>query len=154
VSRLSTLATAVALASVLGVSAPQAASAQAAPAAPAEVTYRKNIMQAIRTNLMQLRAMANVNQPTHTVHYARAMYGIGEMLGQSFESGSAAESGSLPAVWQNRAGFNSHVTTFQRATAQLLEAAEMRNAQGIQAGIQAVGGTCSACHQEFRAPTN
>lgn len=152
--RLSSIATAVALASALGLSAPGAASAQAAPAAPAEVTYRQNVMQAIRTNLMQLRAVGNVNQPTHTVHYARALYGLGEMLGQAFEQGSAANSGSLPAVWQNRSGFNTHVTGFQRATAQLLEAAEMRNSQGIQAGVQAVGGTCSGCHQEFRAPSN
>ncbi|MEX2472185.1 MAG: cytochrome c, partial [Gemmatimonadota bacterium] len=116
------------------------------------VTYRQNVMQAIRTNLMQLRAVGAVEQPTHTVHYARALYGLGEMVGDAFHDGSAADSGALPAVWQNRAGFGEQVSAFQEATAQLLEAAEMRDAAAIQRGVQSVGGTCSSCHQAFRAP--
>ncbi|MEX2467399.1 MAG: cytochrome c [Gemmatimonadota bacterium] len=148
-SRISRTTVAVAITAIVGLGAPEAASAQDAPA---EVTYRQNIMQAIRTNIQQLRAVGNVDQPTHTVHYARALYGIGEMLGDAFENGSAANSGALPTVWQNRAQFNEHVTGFEEATAQLLEAAEMRDQAGITAGVQAVGGTCSSCHQEFRAP--
>lgn len=148
-TRTATISAALVLAGALTLGAPERAVAQDAPA---EVTYRQNIMQAIRTNVMQLRAVGAVGQPTHTVHYARALYGIGEMLGDAFREGSAANSGALPAVWQNRAGFEERVTAFEVATAQLLEAAEMRDAEAIQQGIQAVGGTCSACHQAFRAP--
>ena len=148
-TRTATISAVLVLAGALTLGAPERAVAQDAPA---EVTYRQNIMQAIRTNVMQLRAVGAVEQPTHTVHYARALYGIGEMLGDAFREGSAANSGALPAVWQNRAGFEERVTAFQVATAQLLEAAEMRDAEAIQRGIQAVGGTCSACHQTFRAP--
>jgi cytochrome c556 len=151
VSRISRLASAATLAAVVSMGAPDIASAQDAPA---EVTYRQNIMQAIRTNLMQLRAVGNVGQPTHTVHYARAMYGLGDMLGQAFESGSAANSGALPAVWQNRAQFNERVAAFEAASAQLLEAAEMRDQAAITQAVQAVGGTCSACHQVFRVPND
>lgn len=140
---------AVAMIAAMGWMAPSQAAAQDAPA---EVTYRQNLMQAIRTNLQQIRAVGAVSQPTHTVHYARALYGLGEMLGEAFEHGSAASSRSLPVVWQNQAGFNERVAAFQAATAQLLEAAEMRNQAGIEAGVQAVGGTCGACHQTFRAP--
>lgn len=148
-TRTATFSAALALAGALALGTPTDAVAQDAPA---EVTYRQNIMQAIRTNLMQLRAVGAVEQPTHTVHYARALYGIGEMLADAFHEGSAANSGALPAVWQDRAGFDERVTAFQAATAQLLEAAEMRDAAAIQRGVQAVGGTCSACHQAFRAP--
>lgn len=150
-SRISRIASAVTLAAVVSIGAPDTAAAQDAPA---EVTYRQNIMQAIRTNIMQLRAVGNVGQPTHTVHYARAMYGIGEMLGEAFEGGSAANSGSLPAVWQNRAQFNERVAAFEAASAQLLEAAEMRDQAAITQAVQAVGATCSSCHQVFRAPNN
>ena len=133
----------------VGLAAPRDAAAQDVPA---EVTYRQNLMQAIRTNVQQLRAVGAVNHPTHTVHYARALYGIGEILGEAFENGSAANSGALPAVWQNRAGFEERLAAFRAATAQLLEAAEMRDQAAIQSAVQAVGGTCSACHQTFRAP--
>jgi cytochrome c556 len=149
VTRTATISAALVLAGALTLGAPGRAVAQDAPP---EVTYRQNIMQAIRTNVMQLRAVAAVEQPTHTVHYARALYGIGEMLGDAFHDGSAANSGALAAVWQDRSGFEERVTAFRMATAQLLEAAEMRDDAGIQRGIQAVGGTCSACHQTFRAP--
>jgi cytochrome c556 len=144
----------VATASLVAAVAFGAPDVVAAQDAPAEVTYRQNIMQGIRTNLMQLRAVGNVNQPTHTVHYARALYGISEMLGDAFRNGSAANSGALPAVWQNRAAFDERVAAFEAAAAQLLEAAEMRDQAAIQQGVQAVGGTCSACHQAFRAPSN
>ena len=148
-SRTSRITAAAALVAALGFGAPDHVSAQDAPA---EVTYRKNNMQGIRTNLQQIRAVGNVNHPSHAVHYARALYGMGEMLGEAFENGSATDSGSLPAVWQNRTTFNERVAAFEAATAQLLEAAEMRDQAGIQAAVQAVGGTCSACHQVFRAP--
>ncbi len=148
-TRTATISAALVLAGALALGTPERVVAQDAPA---EVTYRQNIMQAIRTNIMQLRAVGAVDQPTHTVHYARALYGIGEMLGDAFRDGSAANSGALPAVWQDRAGFEEHVSGFREATGQLLEAAEMRDAAAIQRGVQAVGGTCSSCHQTYRAP--
>lgn len=150
-SRTSRITIAVALVTAVSFGAPDNISAQDAPA---EVTYRQNIMQGIRTNLMQIRAVGNVNHPSHAVHYARALYGMGEMLGDAFENGSAANSGALPEVWQNRTAFEERVTAFEEATAQLLEAAEMRDEAAVQAAVQALGGTCSACHQAFRAPND
>jgi cytochrome c556 len=151
VSRTSRIIAAVALAAAVGMGAPSPAAAQDAPP---EVTYRKNLMQLIRTNLNQIRAMADVNQAGHTVHYARALYGNGEMLADAFRNGSAANSGSLPVIWQNQAGFAERVRAFETATARLLEAAEMRDQAAIQTAVQAVGQTCGACHQTFRVPTN
>ena len=148
-TRTHRLSAAVAVIAAVALIGPNHASAQDAPA---EVTYRQNLMQAIRTNVLQIRAVGAVSQPTHTVHYARALYGLGEMLGEAFENGSPASSRSLPAVWQNQAGYAERVAAFQAATAQLLEAAEMRNQAGIEAAVEAVGGTCGACHETFRAP--
>ncbi len=142
---------ALAGAAALALGMPAPASAQDAPPA---VTYRQNVMQAIRTNVAQLRAVAEVGHPTHTVHYARALYGLGEILGDAFRNGSAEGSGALPAVWQNHAQFEERVAAFRTATAHLLEAAEMRNQSAIQQAVQEVGGTCGACHQVFRARTN
>ncbi len=142
-------ATVVAFLAVAAFAAPRAVAAQDAPV---EATYRQTLMQAVLANIRQIRAVGDVGQPTHTVHYARALYGIGEMLGDAFEDGAPGDSRSLPAVWQNRAAFAEEVAAFQAATAQLLEAAEMRDQDAIQAGIAAVGGTCSSCHGTFRAP--
>ncbi|MDZ7780701.1 MAG: cytochrome c [Gemmatimonadota bacterium] len=140
-----------ALAWTIVLGAPDRAAAQDAPP---EVTYRQNLMQAIRTNVIQLRSVAEVGHPDHTVHYARALYGIGEILGDAFREGSAANSGALQDVWNDHSEFQEQVEFFRSATGELLEAAEMRDAAAIQEGIQSVGGTCSACHQDFRAPND
>ena len=150
-SHTSRITAAAALVAAFGFGAPDNVSAQDTPA---EVTYRQNLMQGIRTNVLQIRAVGNVSHPSHAVHYARALYGMGEMLGDAFANGSAANSGALPAVWQNRAAFDERVRAFEEATAQLLEAAEMRDQAAIQAAVEAVGGTCGACHETFRAPNN
>lgn len=150
-SRISRTVAAVAVLSAVATGAPLEAAAQDAPP---EVSYRQNLMQAIRTNVMQIRAVGDVGHSDHTVHYARALYGLGEMLGDAFSDGSATNSGALQDVWDNHAEFEERVELFRTATGELLEAAEMRDAAAIQEGVQAVGGTCSACHQDFRAPND
>jgi len=133
--------------------APAAVSAQNQEAPP-EVTYRQNLMRLLGTNMGQLRAVGGLGHSSHTVHYARALYGVGEILGAAFENGSPEGSGSLPAVWQNRRGFNERVDAFAAAAGRLLEAAERRDAAAIQQATQEVGQTCGACHQSFRERRN
>lgn len=119
------------------------------------VTYRKGLMQAIRYNNGQIRAVGDAGQPAHAVHYARALYGLGEMLPDVWPQGSTGEgSRAAAAIWSNQRQFNQAVEAFQSATAQLLEAAEGRDQAAFGRAMQALGPTCAGCHQTFRGPAN
>jgi cytochrome c556 len=141
----------VVLAVALTMAAPAVASAQDAPP---EVAYRQNVMQAMLANYRQIQAVGDLGHTTHTVHYARALYGLGEILGDAFRDGTPDGSRSLPAIWEDRSGYADAVTAYEVAAAKLLEAAEMRNESAVQASFEELAGSCGACHETFRAPAD
>jgi cytochrome c556 len=68
-----------------------------------------------------------------------------------FPEGSiVGESEALPAIWENWDGFTAIVETGKTAAAAGLAAAEAGDAAAYAAALQALGGTCGACHQQFR----
>ena len=68
-----------------------------------------------------------------------------------FPEGSiVGESKALPAIWQNWDAFVAIVETGKTAAAAGLAAAEAGDAAAYGAALQALGGTCGACHQQFR----
>ena len=68
-----------------------------------------------------------------------------------FPEGSiVGESKALPAIWENWDAFVAIVETGKTAAAAGLAAAEAGDAAAYGAALQALGGTCGACHQQFR----
>jgi cytochrome c556 len=68
-----------------------------------------------------------------------------------FPEGSiVGESKALPAIWENWDAFVAIVETGKTAAAAGLAAAETGDAAAYGAALQALGGTCGACHQQFR----
>lgn len=68
-----------------------------------------------------------------------------------FPEGSiVGESEALPAIWENWDGFTAIVETGKTAAAAGLAAAEAGDATAYAAALQTLGGTCGACHQQFR----
>jgi cytochrome c556 len=61
------------------------------------------------------------------------------------------ESRALPAVWQDRAGFEAKAAAFQAETARLLTAAGTGDKAAFAVAYKAVGGTCASCHSSYRA---
>ena len=61
------------------------------------------------------------------------------------------ESRALPAVWQDRAGFEAKAAAFQAETARLLEAAGTGDKAAFATAYKAVGATCGSCHSSYRA---
>lgn len=85
--------------------------------------------------------------------------GIGEMIGffEGFPARFPAGSGSgdtraLPAIWTDRAGFetaNANILTQLRA---LQAAANSGDQAAFGAAFQQTGATCGACHRPYRGP--
>jgi len=67
------------------------------------------------------------------------------------ESTKGENSKALPAVWADAAKFQDLANRLQAETAKLGVVARARDEAGVKAQWGAVGKTCGACHESFRA---
>ena len=68
-----------------------------------------------------------------------------------FPEGSiVGDSEALPAIWENWDAFVAIAKSGEEAAAAGLAAAEAGDAAAYAAALQTLGGTCGACHQQFR----
>lgn len=77
-----------------------------------------------------------------------------EGMANWFPEGSGPESGietdALPKIWETRADFDQKISDFQAAAAQLATVAQGGDPAAIGAAFGATGGTCKACHDDYR----
>lgn len=71
-----------------------------------------------------------------------------------FPAGSGPESGvkteALPAIWEKPEDFVMKVGNFKAAAAALAVASKSGSVDAISAAFRATGGTCKACHDNYR----
>ena len=119
-----------------------------APATPEEaVTTRQNAMKEngglLRTLGTKTGAEAAADLNIILTNYTH--------LPAFFPEGSiVADSKALPAIWQNWDAFNAIVETGKTAATAGIAAAEAGDADALATALKALGGTCGACHQQFR----
>lgn len=86
---------------------------------------------------------------------ARTLAATGRAQVSLFPNGSGPSSGvkteALPAIWTNRAAFDSAMKAYIAQADKLVAVAGTGNAAAIGAQFKAVGGTCGSCHKQFRA---
>lgn len=86
---------------------------------------------------------------------ARNIATLAHQLPTWFPAGTGPEAGvktaALPAVWQRRPEFLKAAANFDAAASMLSAAGARGSVADIQAAADAMGGTCKACHQTFRA---
>lgn len=58
---------------------------------------------------------------------------------------------ALPAIWEDPDGFVARLTALQEGTAAMQDAAG-QGLDEMRAALGGVGGACSACHEDYRAP--
>ncbi len=63
---------------------------------------------------------------------------------------SGVETDALPAIWENMADFQEKVGNMQEAAANLNTAAQGGDMAAIGEAFKATGGTCKACHDDYR----
>ena len=144
------LLTGLAVTALMSVSSPLHVAAQdASPIA----AYRQSLMQAIRTHMGGVRAVAGGTAPAgHAELHAVALQNMAQAAANAFPEGSAGPgSRALPAIWENRSDFMNKVSALQSASATLVTAARSGDSERIQSALQGVQGTCGACHQPYRA---
>jgi len=60
------------------------------------------------------------------------------------------ESKAKADIWTNKAKFDDYASKLQTEMAKLTVAAKSGNLDGIKAAVNATGGTCKSCHDDFR----
>ena len=79
------------------------------------------------------------------------------LQGALFPSGSGAEAGlktdALPAIWTDKAKFDGDMAALVTEAGKLVVTVQGGDKDAIAAQVKAVGGTCAACHHQFRQDT-
>lgn len=87
---------------------------------------------------------------------AAKMNTLASQLPSWFPKGSGAESGvktdAKPDVWSDPQGFAAAIAKLQAATGKLQQVAATGDVAAIKAQIQATGGACKNCHDNYRVP--
>jgi len=73
------------------------------------------------------------------------------MWPEGSDNASATGTRALPGIWDNNADFLMRYAALQDA-AEAMQAAAGTDLAALQGALGALGGTCQACHQQFRAP--
>ena len=99
-------------------------------------------------------ASGTIDKPA-AVAAAKTLAATGRAQAGLFPNGSGPSSGvktdALPAIWTNRAVFDGQMKAFIAQADKMVVAANTGNAAAVGAQFKAVGGTCAACHKQFRA---
>lgn len=83
---------------------------------------------------------------------ADAMAKWGKTIPLAFPPGSDTgyPNKALPTIWSDRAGFEKASVNFTEASEKLSVIAKTGDADAFAAQFKVVGGTCGACHKEYR----
>ncbi|WP_232495311.1 c-type cytochrome [Novosphingobium kaempferiae] len=128
----------------------------ASPAATAVTTRQANFkkMGGAMKVLKDQLASGSIDK-AQAVAAAKTLAATGRAQAGLFPNGSGASAGvktdALPAIWTNRATFDSQMKAYIAQADKLVAAAGTGNAAAIGAQFKAVGGTCGSCHKQFRA---
>lgn len=88
--------------------------------------------------------------------YARQIVNASKQQYGWFPAGSGQQAGvktlALPAIWTKAAQFKAAQDAFARQATAFQAAAVKGDATAIRAEARKLGGTCKACHDQFRQP--
>ncbi|MDO7840734.1 c-type cytochrome [Sphingomonas immobilis] len=134
------------------IAAPAAAPSPAAIVAARQAGFKK-IGGAMKVLKDQLASGAPVKATM--VAAAQTVAAGAKEQAKLFPAGSGASSGvkndALPSVWSDRAAFDAAMQKFIVESGKLVTVANGGDAAAIGAQFKATGGTCGACHRQFRA---
>lgn len=133
----------------IGTVAAMAQDAFTPPATPeAAVTQRQALMREdggiLRQagNLTGADAVAALTKLRDNYSHIPALFPEGSIVG---------DSEALPAIWENFDAFTAITEVGVAAAESGIAAAEAGDAAAYAAALQAIGGTCGQCHQQFRS---
>lgn len=130
------------------------ASAQFAKAEDA-IKYRKNALFVMQQNFGRVAAMAAGKAPFDAkvaADSAAVADFVGKLPWAGFGPGTdKGETKAKPEIWTDKAKFDDYANKMQSEMGKLAVAAKSGNLESIKLAVNATGGTCKSCHDDFRA---
>jgi cytochrome c556 len=133
-----------------------AASAASAQTKPEDaIKYRQAQYTVLLWNWMPLNAMVRGRIPFDAAEFARRAQLVAAVAPQLLEgfpegSGTGAPTEAKPEIWTNFADFSAKMKDLERETAALATVAKGGDEAAIKAQFALTGGTCKACHDEYK----
>ena len=118
-----------------------------------EAQYRKSVMKSVGGHMSSMGTILknNVHMEDLVLH-ARGLAGLADIAPELFPEGSNIEkSKALPAIWENPVEFSEAMDRFKEAAEGMASAADTEDMSEIGPAIQALGGSCKGCHDDFKA---
>ena len=118
----------------------------------AEYKYREGIMNSAKGHISSMAAIlkGQVHLQNLSVH-ADGMADVAGIMPDVFPAGSGTgKSHSLAAVWEQPDAFSEAMNNFVSAAQEMAVAAKSGDMGRIGPAIQALGGSCKGCHDDFR----
>ncbi len=118
------------------------------------IKYRKNALFVMSTHFGRVAAMANGRVPFDAAAIANNA-AIAESMSKlpyaAFIDGSdKGDTKARPEIWSDNAKFKAAAEKMQGEMSKLAMVAKGGNIDAIKAQAGATGGTCKACHDDFR----
>ena len=119
------------------------------------IKYRKNSLFVMQQNFGRVAAMAAGKAPfdAKVAADSAAVAAFGGQLpwagfGPSTDKG---ETKAKPEIWSDKAKFDDYAKKMVAEMDKLSAAAKTGSLDNIKVAVNAVGGTCKSCHDDFRA---
>jgi len=120
------------------------------------VTFRKSLLQLVRSNMGALGAMAKGKIPMDAeviaVNASRIEF-LGAMMHDYFALDTTAfsvETDAKDSVWKNHDDFTSKINDLVTAASDLQVLVANKQESDFREGIGALGASCKACHDEYK----
>ena len=118
-----------------------------------EAEYRQSVMKSIGGHMASMGLiLKNQVHMDDLVLHARGLAGLADIAPEVFPAESNVEkSKALPAVWKNPAEFSDAMDRLIASAEDMVVAAASEDMSEIGPAIQALGGACKGCHDDFKA---
>jgi len=120
------------------------------------IKYRQSAHFLLGWNIGPIGAMVKGEKPFDAEEArmrASRLEQIAPMIAEGYPPGSqsGAPTKAKPEIWQNMDDFRQKVADMEAATTKLVAATETGDVKQVGAALGVVGGTCKACHDQYKA---
>lgn len=121
--------------------------------AEADINYRKSVMRVVGGHMLGMGTILKGRIHADDLSYhARGMANVAKLAPKVFPEGSGeGKTAAMPEIWQDRDEFDSIMDDFVKAANQIADAAEAGDMSQVGPAMKALGGSCKACHDKFKA---
>jgi cytochrome c556 len=119
------------------------------------IKYRKSVLTVMGTHFARIGAMVQGKAPFDAklaAENAELVASLSKLPWAAFGEGTdLGDTKAKPEIWKDSAKFKAAAEKMQLEAGKLAQAAQTGKEDAIKAAFSATGGSCKACHDDFRS---